>query len=99
MEIIDFPTGSQSTLHFPHKLRDSENNLDERFVQKTYTITTIVIDIYCNGNTNKVQNTINNLPVFENLAKNFIRKATSPTAIDANFDAYLNDIKIYNTAD
>ena len=46
-----------------------------------------------------MQNTINNLPVFENLAKNFIRKATSPTAIDANFDAYLNDIKIYNTAD
>jgi hypothetical protein len=88
-----FPQGPRALYTF-YKLRDSENKLDERFVQKTYTITTIVIDIYCNGNTNKVQNTINNLPVFENLAKIFFRKRTSPTANDVNFDAYLNNIKI-----
>jgi hypothetical protein len=78
------------------------------FAPKTWThvaisfsvsVSTIIITIYYNGAAQITTGTISTLPAScPTMTTNFIGKGASPTGNDINLDAYLNDIKIFNSS-
>jgi hypothetical protein len=59
----------------------------------------ITVAIYYNGAAATATGTITTLPALTtSYTVNFIGKGTSPVATDMNLDAYLNDVKIFNSA-
>ena len=78
------------------------------FAPKTWThvaisfsvsVSTIIITIYYNGVAQTTTGTITSLPAScPIMTTNFIGKGASPTANDVNLDAYLNDIKLFNSS-